>query len=236
MLLARDLGKATLSLVARTNNGANPHDVAATAPLRISSGRLYDLRMVRIELASWRWTVAVVMTGALISTSAAAGAAVQAPSCAPANLAATVGGQGATQSLLGGVTVTNHGRHACRLAGRPTIAMPGGSPGEVLSERTMNTATLIPNTRFDATLLLDPGHSATADFQWFNWCNPQAHAPPTSTAAEGRRPSQVRVALAAGAAGIVATVRAGLHALSLPVCGAPRQPSLLYVSLWATGP
>jgi hypothetical protein len=176
-----------------------------------------------------------VIFGALASTRAAAGAAVEAPSCAPASLTATFGGQGATQSLLGGVTVTNDGRRACRLAGRPTITIRGGSPGEVLSERAMNTAALIPNERFGATLLLGRGHSPTADFQWFNWCNPQAHAAPTSTAAEGRRPLQVRVSLATGAAGIVATVRGGLHALYLPVCGAPRQPSLLYVSLWTTG-
>jgi Protein of unknown function (DUF4232) len=188
----------------------------------------------------------VVMLCALISTQAAAGAgpggdlsfvarhAIQAPLCIPVNLSATFGGQGATQSLLGAVKVTNHGRGACRLAGRPTIAMRGGSPHEVLSERAMNTAALIPSARFSATLLLDPGHSASAAFQWFNWCNPLANALPTSTAAEGRRPSQVRVTVAVGTHAIVATVLGGLRALYPPVCGAPRHASLLYVSLWTT--
>jgi hypothetical protein len=54
------------------------------------------------------------------------------------------GGQGATQSLLGGVTVTNHGRETCRLTGRPTIAMRDGSPQEGLNERAMNTTAFVP--------------------------------------------------------------------------------------------
>jgi hypothetical protein len=113
--------------------------------------------------------------------------------------------------------------------------MRGGSPHEALLERAMNTAALIPRERFSTTLILDPGHSASAAFQWFNWCDPQANASPTSTAAEGRRPSQIRVRLAAGTRAIVATILGGLGALYLPVCGAPRYPSLLYVSLWTAG-
>ena len=156
------------------------------------------------------------------------------PLCAPAALSATFGGQGATQSLLGGVTVTNHGRGACRLARRPTIAMRGGPPHEKLSERAMNTTASMPGTRFSATVLLDPGHSASAAFQWFNWCTPPANATPSDGAAEGRRPSQVVVSLAAGSRGIVTAVRGGLRALYLPVCVAPRRRSVLYVSLWTT--
>jgi hypothetical protein len=188
----------------------------------------------------------VVMLCALMSTQAAAGVgpggemsfvarhAIRAPLCIPANLSATFGGQGATQSLLGAVTVTNHGRGACILAGRPTIAMRGGSPHEVLRERAMDTAALIPSARFSATLLLDPGYSGSAAFQWFNWCNPLASALSTGTTAEGRRPSQVRVTVAEGTHAIVATVLGGLRALYVPVCGAPRHASVLYVSLWTT--
>jgi hypothetical protein len=177
------------------------------------------------------------MLGALMGTQAAAGAgrALQAPPCVPAKLSATFGGQGATQSLLGGVTVTNHGRGTCRLTGRPTIAMHDGSPREGLNERAMNTTALFPGEPFHATLLLDAGHSASARFQWFNWCNPRSSTRTTSTAVEGRRPSQVLVTIAAGTHGIVATVEGGLQALYLPVCFAPHQPSTLYVSLWTTG-
>jgi hypothetical protein len=110
-------------------------------------GRVYDLRIVAVELASWKPSaVAVAMLGALIATQAAAGAgrAVQAPRCVPAKLSAMFGGQGATQSLLGGVTVTNHGRETCRLTGRPTIAMRDGSPQEGLNERAMNTTAFVP--------------------------------------------------------------------------------------------
>jgi hypothetical protein len=207
---------------------------------------LYGL--VRVEIASLKGSaVAVAMLGGLIGTQTASGAgpaghspavarhATRAPRCVPANLSATFGGQGATQSLLGAVRVTNHGRGACTLHGRPTIAMRGGSPHEALLERAMNTAALIPRERFSTTLIVDPGHSASAAFQWFNWCDPQANASPTSTAAEGGRPSQIRVRLAAGTRAIVATVLGGLGALYLPVCGAPRHPSLLYVSLWTAG-
>jgi hypothetical protein len=113
--------------------------------------------------------------------------------------------------------------------------MHGSSPQEMLSERAMNTTALFPGEPFHATRLLDAGHSASARLQWFNWCNPGTTARPTSTAVEGRRPSQVLVTVAAGAHGIVATVKGGLQALYLPVCFAPQQPSRLYVSLWTAG-
>ena len=156
------------------------------------------------------------------------------PSCVPAELSASFGGQGATQSLLGTITVTNHGRAACRLSGRPAIAMRGGPPHELLREQAMNTAVGDPGERYSATILLAPGRLASVLFQWFNWCDPQSKAPPTSAAAGGRRPSQVLVTLGPGARAIVATVPQ-LRTMYLPVCGDPGAPSAISVSLWMRG-
>jgi hypothetical protein len=161
--------------------------------------------------------------------------ATAAPVCAPAQLSATFGGQGATQTLLGGVTITNHGRAGCRLIGRPTITMRGGSPHEQLEEHAMNTAALFPGEHFSTTVLLNPGRSASVRIQWSNWCNPTARANPTSGApAEGRRPTQILIAVAANTRAIRATVSGGLHAELLPICGAPNRPSTMDVSLWPT--
>jgi len=157
------------------------------------------------------------------------------PSCVPARLSASFGGQGATMSLLGEVIVTNHGRTACRLSGRPVIGFPGGSPREVLRERAMNTPGLFPGERFSATLVLDPGHTAAVWFQWANWCNPAGSGPAGATALGGRRPSHVLVSIAPGAPAIVATVRGGLRALYLPVCNDPQIPSQISVSRWTAG-
>lgn len=98
----------------------------------------------------------------------------------------------------------------------------------------MNTAALFPGERVSTSVLLKPGHAASVRFQWSNWCNP-AHPSVTSTASEGRRPTQILVALAPGARGIVATIPGGLHRLYLPVCIAPGTPSRIAVSLWTTG-
>jgi hypothetical protein len=177
---------------------------------------------------------AIALLAAAVLAGAGAGVAPAAivPSCAPASLSATFGGQGTTQSLLGAVTITNHGGGACRLSGRPSIAMRGGSPHELLRERAMNTTALFPGQRFSAATVLAPGRSASVVFQWFNWCNPAAKTPSPSSG--GRRPSQVLVTLARGARAIVATV-AQPRTVYLPVCGDPREPSEIFVSLWTAG-
>ena len=174
----------------------------------------------------------VVVVGSMVV--AAPGSAAAVAPCAASAAAASFGGQGATQSLVGAVTVTNHGRTACRLSGRPVIAMRGGSPHEVLRERALNTALMWPGERISATILLSPGRSASAMFQWFNWCDPQAHAPPTSSAAGGSRPSQVLVTLAPGSRALIASVPK-LRTMYLPVCGDPSAPSQIDVSLWTAG-
>ena len=176
----------------------------------------------------------LLAAAALAGAPAAPGSADTAALCTAASVSASFGGQGSTQSLLGAVTITNHGRAACRLSGRPAIAMRGGSPHELLRERAMNTPVMWPGQRFDTTIVLAPGRSASVRFQWFNWCNPQAKAPPTTTAAEGRRPLQVLVTLAPGSPALTASVPQ-LRTIYLPICGAPSAPSQINVSLWMAG-
>ena len=200
--------------------------------------------LMRLDLARRPSSVVLLVLGVLAVAGRADAAphsvavghqATAAPACAPAQLSATFGGQGATQTLLGGVTITNHGRAGCRLSGRPTITMRGGSPHEQLAEHAMNTAALFPGAHFSTTILLDPGRSASVRIQWSNWCNPTAQANPTSGApAEGRRPTQILVAVAANTRAIRATVSGGLHAEILPICVAPKLPSWIDVSLWLT--
>lgn len=159
-------------------------------------------------------------------------AALAVAPCRASTLSASFGGQGATESLLGEVAVVNRGRAACRVSGRPAIALPGGSPGEVLRERAMDTSTMFPGTRFSSTLVLGPGRAAAADFQWANWCNHRAKGPPGAGALEGRRPSRVLVRTAGDARPTVASIRGGLRSLQVPVCNDPAAPSSLSVSLW----
>lgn len=177
--------------------------------------------------------IALTATAALAAERATHSAAAV-PSCAPASLSASFGGQGATQSLLGGVTVTNHAQTACRLSGRPLIAMRGGSPGEVLREQATDKLGP-PGERFSVTLVLDPRHTAAVWFQWLNWCNPRAKGPPGAAAIAGKRPTAVLVRIAPGARQIVASVSGGLSRLDLPVCGDPSEPSQISVSLWSAG-
>jgi len=175
-------------------------------------------------------TLAALAAAPLAPRAGAAGV----PSCAAAQVSASFGGQGATQSLLGSVIVTNRAAAACLLSGRPVITFAGGPPHEVLREQATKPALEDPVERYSATIVLAPRHSASVLFQWFNWCDPQSKAPPTSAAAGGRRPSQVLVTLRPGAPAIVATV-AQLRTMYLPVCGDPGAPSTISVSLWTPG-
>jgi hypothetical protein len=200
--------------------------------------------LMRLDLARRPSSVVLLVLGVLAVVQRADAAphsvavghrATAAPMCASAQLSATFGGQGATQTLLGSVTITNHGRAGCRLSGRPTITMRGGSPHERVEQRAMNTAALFPGEHFSTTILLNPGRSASVRIQWSNWCNPTARTNPTSGApAEGRRPTQILVTVAANTGAITATVSGGLHAEYLPICIASNRPSRMDVSLWPT--
>jgi hypothetical protein len=189
-----------------------------------------------MESSLVRTGMVLLVVAALAGVRAASGFAGPVPSCKQAFLAASFGGEAATQSLLGTATVANLGSTPCLLSGRPAIALRGGPPEEVLAEQAMDTATEFPGTRFYAQLLLRPGAAASVRFQWTNWCNPQANGSPGAADLRGSRPSRVRMTIGSDTRGLVASVSGGLSTLYLPVCVNPAQPSVLYVSLWTPGP
>ena len=170
--------------------------------------------------------VAISALGALATRAIAVPRACHAPS-----LRASLGGQGATQSLVDSLTVTNRGTVACRLRGRPAISFRADAPRPALVETASRAGVAGPRARF--ALVLAAGHSARVFLQWRNWCTRTGHAVPTSSAAGGPRPTLVMVRLTSHARPIAVAVRGGLARLYLPVCDAPRAPSTLAVSGWS---
>ncbi|MGA2469953.1 MAG: DUF4232 domain-containing protein [Solirubrobacteraceae bacterium] len=167
---------------------------------------------------------AALATGATAATASAATDHVTIGSCRAANVTVTLNAQGATQSLLGSIFVANRGPTACRLSGRPAITVRGGSPGERVVERAAKPLIEVPGKHYVA-LTLSARHTATAQFQWTNWCDPAS--PPR----DGKRPSGIFVTLAPASAPIRITPESGSLSY-LPVCNAPQDPSTISVSLW----
>lgn len=191
-----------------------------------------SLRFVCAAVVSAAAVTAVTLTFVLPVASARSAPAA----CRASSLSARFGGQGATQTIVGELTVTNTGTTLCRLTGRPVIAMRTSGRRATLHERPWNSSAF-PDTRFSSTILIGPHHSASVRFQWLNWCNPKAprSSPPSGNAAEGKRPSQILVMVAPGAQPAIANVPGGLRQLGLPRCLVPDRPaSSIYVTLWIT--
>ena len=89
---------------------------------------------------------------------------MQPAECQPANLTATVGGQGATGSTLGQIIVKNMGNMPCHLTGHPQVQLVDNK-GDKL---TVNTT--IPSEQPAQIVTLQPNQHAIAMIQWFNWC------------------------------------------------------------------
>lgn len=99
------------------------------------------------------------------------------PLCRSSQLSMSIGGQGATQMVLGGAVITNAGGEACALpTGRPTVritwqgrpmhvAEPVPRPGEVQSGTPAH--------------ILAPGAKALISMRMGNWCGFQAPGIPT---------------------------------------------------------
>jgi len=191
----------------------------------------------RFDIGSLRFGVAAAVI-AVALTFVASAASVDSPPavCEASALSARFFGQGATQTIVGALTLTNTGTTSCRLTGRPMISMRTGETAETLHDRTWS-ASVFPATHFTRTILISPRHSASVRFQWQNWCNPKAprSSPPSGNAAQGIRPSQILVTIAPGTPPISANVPGGLRQLALPRCLIPDRPaSSIYVTLWTT--
>jgi hypothetical protein len=155
-----------------------------------------DNRRVRLLLG----LLVTVASVAGLSASAAGGAEVAA--CRAGDLSASVAFQGATGNLLGGLSVANHGPHACAIGGRPRLALFRADGRRValvvrLGDRRLPAA--------KAVRVIAPAQSATAWILWDSYCGPLA-----------RRPFRFRATLTTGArlfartpAGLGITCRTG---------------------------
>jgi hypothetical protein len=133
-----------------------------------------------------------------------------APLCRSSQLAMSIGGQGSTQMVLGGATITNASGQACALPvsrplvritwnGRPMrVRQPIPRPGEVQSGTPAH--------------VLAPGAKVLVSMRFANWCGFQARGLPTFRLVFGQ-------GLTLSAPG-----------LGVPRCNAPGAPGLLDVS------
>lgn len=133
-----------------------------------------------------------------------------APRCRASQLAMSIGGQGSTQMVLGGATITNTGGRACALpAGRPLVRItwngrpmrvrqPVPRPGEVQSGPPAH--------------VLAPDAKMLVSMRFASWCGFQEPGLPTFRLVFGE-------GLTLSGPG-----------LGVPRCNAPGQPGLLDVS------
>jgi uncharacterized protein DUF4232 len=120
--------------------------------------------------------------------------------------------QGATGSLVGGVTLLNAGTRPCALVGRPAVSF--GAPAAARAKwrvKRLAASTAPPDVLADppgSLRALRPGKSASVTVYWSNWCGPP--------------PRALRLALASGTTIAIALARA-------PRCDAPQAPSTVAV-------
>lgn len=157
--------------------------------------------------------------------------AASAPDCTAAQLRVLGRGLELTPYGSGGtgtITLSNKGSRACRLTGRPAVAIVGAA--DAPRQRQVNLPPA-PATFPDvvppasALLALPPGDSATLSVQWSNWCPP--HASP------GKRvvpPRAVRVTLPGGRGSVDVDYNA------VPDCVRPAEPSKIGVTPFAPAP
>jgi hypothetical protein len=139
-----------------------------------------------------------------------------APSCRAQDLRAKLFLQGATGSLVGGVRLTNGGRSACSLLGRPQIVFTGAAA----SSTTWHVKKLArspepPDVLADppgSLRALQPGKSAGVALFWSNWC--------------GARPDGIDIVLANGTDLVIPVAQT-------PRCDAKQAPSILSVTPFA---
>jgi hypothetical protein len=151
---------------------------------------------------------------------AANGGRATGPTCHGAQLSASVGFQGATQTAVGGAAIKNVGGRVCSLpTGWPRVRLTSdGKTLAVHQQRPLRSgATTGPPAR-----VLAPGERAVVDMQWLNWCGS-----PHEAVRQGGEPLKVlnvNFALRFGAGLIVTAESSGT-----PPCFAPNRPSTLVV-------
>jgi hypothetical protein len=94
-----------------------------------------------------------------------------APACKASQLAATLGVQGATQSLAGTVEILNRSSSACALVGRPKLSFAGATSRWRLTRGQRGFFAPDPLAPRPSSLrALAPGGWASVGIAWSNWC------------------------------------------------------------------
>jgi hypothetical protein len=139
--------------------------------------------------------------------------------CRTSQLGSRLSLQGATGSLVGGVDLTNDGRRACALLGRPVVSFVGATePVMVLAaapQAGLDDALLDPPGSLRA---LAPGKTAAVTLWWSNWCGRGANAGGRG----GAPPRAIRLGLPGGTAVVLPLRRASR-------CDDPHAPSTIQV-------
>ena len=145
-----------------------------------------------------------------------------APPCQAHDLRASLFLQGATGSLVGGVTFLNAGPAACSLVGRPSFSFSGAAAAaehwqveKLASSPTPDDVLADPPGSLRA---LQPGKSAGVQVFWSNWCGPGS----VPTGASGAKPTAMVLGLASGA-------EISVPVTDAPRCDSPQDPSTVSV-------
>lgn len=152
-----------------------------------------------------------------------------APPCRAPDLHAHLFLQGATGSLVGGVTLLNVGRRPCALLGRPALSFAGPAAArERWRSERLAPSPAAPDVLADppgSLRALAPGKSASVALAWSNWCGPGS----TAGGGPGPPPAALLVGLASGT-----TIRVPLAAA--PRCDAPQLPSTIAAGAFVPTP
>jgi hypothetical protein len=147
-------------------------------------------------------------------------------SCAPADLAATAGWQGATGSMAGGIRVTNRGSTACVIDGPPRLAVIRAGSRIMATDYLAANQADLGGGAAPGPGLLEPGDVGGWWLLWENWCG------------SNLTPATVELTLPDGSGPLVARPAASrsVELGSRPRCDAPASPSTLTVTAFAYRP
>lgn len=147
-----------------------------------------------------------------------------APPCKATDLHAHLFLQGATGSLVGGITLLNAGSAACSLVGRPIFSFTGAAAAaERWRVKKLAASPAPPDVLADppgSLRALQPGKSAGVQVFWSNWCGPGS----MPAGGSGAPPDAIVLGLAGGTS------------ISVPVAHAPRCDAPQYPSTVSVGP
>lgn len=141
--------------------------------------RLLGAASIAIAAALGLSGYAFVTSGKLddVAQAPADGGRAGAPFCRSSQLAMSIGGQGATELVLGGALITNTGGRACALpARRPIVRITWhGKPLQV-RQPIPRSGEVQSGTRAH---VLAPGAKALISMRWGNWCGRRLSGLPT---------------------------------------------------------